>query len=82
MVLASPGGLVVTIWHSHCLAWHPTYLLAVILWWLHVAMILKAMPLVFRTPAGSPMVDWFQWRFQTKTDQEEGPGHAVLKNWP
>ena len=35
---------------------------------LRVAVMLKAMPLVFQIPAGSPMVDRVQWCFQTKTD--------------
>ena len=30
-------------------------------------------------PAGSHMVDRFQWSWQTKPDQEEGPGHPLLK---
>ena len=25
------------------------------------------------------MVDKFHWSFQTKTDQEEGPGHPLLE---
>ena len=47
---------------------HTTHLLVVILWWLYVAVMLKAMPPVFQIPAGSPLVDKFQWSFQTKTD--------------
>ena len=46
----------------------PHYQSVVILWWLPVAVILKtmavmlkAMPLVFQISAGSPMVDSFQW---------------------
>ena len=33
---------------------HTTRLLVVILWWLHVAVMLKAMPPIFQIPAGSP----------------------------
>ena len=40
---------------------------------------LKAMPLGFQIPAGSPMVDRCQQSFQTRTDEEEGPGHPLLK---
>ena len=43
------------------------------------AVMLKAMSSVFQIPAGSPMVDRFQWNFQTKTDKEEGPGHQLPK---
>ena len=65
--LASPGGLVVTIWWSHGSC--PTLHLSVVrLWQLPVAVMLKAMPPVFQIPAGSPMVDRFLRSFQTKTD--------------
>ena len=37
----------------------------VILWQLCVAAMLKAMPLVFQIPVELPMVDRFQWSFQT-----------------
>lgn len=47
---------------------HTTYLLVVILWWLSVAVMLKAMLLIFQIPAGSSMVDIFQWSFQSQTD--------------
>ena len=57
--------------------YHPSVLF--ILWWLHVAVMLKAISLGFQIPAGSPMVDRFQQLFQTKTDEEEGPGHTLLK---
>ena len=46
-------------------------LLGVTLWRLHVAVMLKALPLGFPIPAGSPMVDRCQQSFQTqrrKTD--------------
>ena len=55
---------------------HTTSLSIVILWWLHVAVMLKAIPRGFQIPAGSPMVDRFQQSFQTKIDQEEGPDHS------
>ncbi|WP_212567427.1 hypothetical protein, partial [Escherichia coli] len=45
---------------------HTTHLLVVILWQLHIAVMLKAEPLIFQTPTGSPVVDRFQWSFQTK----------------
>ena len=62
---ASLGGLVVRI----LLVREPHHRLSVvILWWLHVAMMVKAIPPVFQIPAGSPMVDRFQRSFQTKTD--------------
>ena len=54
-------------------------LLVVKLWRLPVAVMLKAMPLVSQIPAGKPMVDRFQQSFRTQTDQEEGPGHPLLK---
>ena len=74
--LASPGGLVVKIRRSPFrglgfLSWlgnHTTCLSFVTVWWLCVVMMLKAMPLLFQIPAGSPMVDRFQQSFQTKTD--------------
>ena len=56
----SPGSFQVKEPHHH--------LLLVILWRLHVAGMLKALPLGFQMPAGSPMVDRFPWSFQTKTD--------------
>ena len=58
---------------------HTTQLSVVVLWQLCVARMLEAMMLVFQIPAGSPMVDRFQWGFQTKTDQKEGPGHPLEK---
>ena len=87
MNLASPGGLAVKIWNSQCCGLgfisrsgnHTTHPLVVILWWLCVAVMLKAMSLVFQIPAGSPMVDRFQGSLQTKTDYEEGPGHPLPK---
>ena len=45
-----------------------THLSVVRLWWLHVAVMLKALPLRFQIPAGSPVVDGFQQSFRTKTD--------------
>ena len=42
-----------------------------------IAVMLTAMPPVFQIPAGSRMVDRFQRSFQTKTDQEEKPGHPL-----
>ena len=62
----------VQIWHSHAMAWfcflvrephHPSLSCYTV-----VAVVLKAMPLVFQIPAGSPMVDRFQQSFQTKAD--------------
>lgn len=68
---------------SGFLSWsgnHTTHLPVVTLWWMRVAVMLKAMPLIFQIPAGSPVVDRFQRSFQSKTDQEEGSGHPLLKN--
>ena len=62
---ASPGSLVVKIRWSHCCSLRPfpsqgttppvtTRLSVVILWWLRVAVMLKAMPLVFQNQQGHP----------------------------
>ena len=56
-------------------------LLSVILWQLRVTVMLKAMAPGFQIPAGLPLVDTFHWSFQTKTDQEEGPGCSLLKKF-
>ncbi|KAM9686933.1 craniofacial development protein 2-like isoform 1-T2 [Trichechus inunguis] len=42
-------------------------------------MLLEALSPVFQIPVGSPMVERFQWSFQTKIDQEEGPSSLLLK---
>ena len=42
-------------------------------------MMLKDIPSIFQVPAGSPMVDRFQWSFQTKTVWEEGSGNPLEK---
>ena len=82
----TPGGLVVKIGALTAAAWvrfpirephHPSVGCHTLQ--LHVAVILKAMPPVFQIPAGSPVVDRFQWSLQTETDQEEGHGHPLLK---
>ena len=66
---AGPGGLAVKVWCSHhhsqglfpSQGTTPPCDLSVVIWWrLHLAVILKAMPLVFQISAGSPLVDRFQ----------------------
>ena len=78
-IRSAAGGLGVKSQRSYCcgpgfVSWsgiHTTLLLVVTLWCLHVAMMLKAMPLVFPIPAGSPMVDRFQWNFQTRQTRKK-----------
>ena len=50
----------------------PYHLSIVILWWLPVAVMLKAVSPVFQIAAGLPMVDRFQQSLETKMDWEEG----------
>ena len=65
---ASPDGLAVKIRHSHFQVREPHHpSMGVILWWLHVAVMLKAIPLAFQISAGSPILARFQLNFQTKT---------------
>ena len=55
-------GLEATFWSGN----DTTCLMVVIVWWLHVAVTLKAVPTGFQIPAGSARVDRFQWSFQRR----------------
>ena len=48
-------------------------------WRLHVAVMLKALPLVLQIPAKSSTVDRFQWSFQTR---KKDLATHFRKNWP
>ena len=85
----SPGGLVVKIWCSHLLPllhfhvrepYHPCQLSYC--GRLHIALMLKAMSLVFPIPAGSPWVDRFQWSFHTRQTRKKDLTTHFWKNWP
>ena len=64
---------------------HTSRLLVVILWQLRVAVMLTAMPPVFQIPTRSPMVDSFQWSFQTTQYWHENPiksrEHCLIERW-
>ena len=85
---SSPGGLVVKIQHSLLQpgfvsgqgTTHPFITCHTAA---HcVAVMPKAMPLVFQIPAGPPMVDRFQWSFQARWTRKKDLATHFWKNWP
>ena len=77
MVLSSPGPRFIS-WSGI----HISYLWGVTLWWLCVAVMLKAVPLGFQIQAGSPMADRLQQSFQTRQAGKKDLAVHFRKSWP